>query len=281
MEIISTPINEDEMLRFLRQHDDTSLFLMGNYEEHGPYLTEAPNSGNFKCVRSDGEVVAVFCLARRGNLLVTAQSQSPEIFEALLSACLEEEIPISGLLGEWNWCSSFWSYLKEKGIIREEVHVSKEILYSTSNFKAAEQSLIRQLKQEDFALWLPLYYAYLEEQGIPCSLGEELIRGNFNSDVEQQKMWGYFLDDKLVAMADLNAKAQDLGQVGGVYTIPSMRRKGLSRAVMQQLMHDVQKLHGIRKLIIFTGNDNLAARKLYESLGVEHVGYFGMFFGNA
>lgn len=94
-------------------------------------------------------------------------------------------------------------------------------------------------------------------------------------------MWGLFLNNILVSIADLNAKALDLGQVGGVYTVPSFRQGGYSKSVMKQLLRDAKELHNIRKLIIFTGDKNFPAQKLYNSLGVSQVGYFALLFGDA
>jgi predicted GNAT family acetyltransferase len=73
----------------------------------------------------------------------------------------------------------------------------------------------------------------------------------------------------------------DLGQVGGVYTVPSFRQKGYSRSVMQQLLLDAKEIHQIRKMIIFTGDQNFPAQKLYTSLGVSKIGFFALLFGDA
>ena len=81
-------------------------------------------------------------------------------------------------------------------------------------------------------------------------------------------------------MAEFNAKAMDLGQVGGVYTTPAHRKKGFAQSVMRQLITDAGKVHQIRKLIIFTGENNQPARRLYESLGVHPIGYYALMFGN-
>jgi hypothetical protein len=47
---------------------------------------------------------------------------------------------------------------------------------------------------------------------------------------------------------------------------------------MQQLLSDAKELHKIRKLIIFTGDKNFPAQKLYNSLGVSQVGYYALLF---
>lgn len=70
----------------------------------------------------------------------------------------------------------------------------------------------------------------------------------------------FFLNNKLISIAELNAKALDLGQVGGVYTTPAFRQKGYSKSVMKQLLID-------------------ANQHLYKFLGAFQVGYFALFFG--
>jgi predicted GNAT family acetyltransferase len=80
-----------------------------------------------------------------------------------------------------------------------------------------------------------------------------------------------------VATAALNARALDIGQVGGVYTAPDLRGQGLSKAVMRVLLRDSAELHGIRKMILFTGEKNIPAQKVYEGLGFERIGQFGIF----
>ena len=88
---------------------------------------------------------------------------------------------------------------------------------------------------------------------------------DFLSKVEQKITWGLFRDGELSSLAEFNAKTIDLAQVGGVYTIPSLRGQGLAKTLMRQLVTDAKSLHRIRKLIIFTDQDNEPARSVYES----------------
>ena len=70
-----------------------------------------------------------------------------------------------------------------------------------------------------------------------------------------------------------------MGQIGGVFTLPENRRKGYSKLCMKQLIIDSRNIHQLNILILFTKEDNVAAQGLYESLGFEHIGYFGLIFG--
>ncbi len=64
-----------------------------------------------------------------------------------------------------------------------------------------------------------------------------------------------------------------------MFTPPDSRRRGLSRGVMSRLLRDSSAVHGLDRLFLFTGEANVAARALYESLGFEPFGHYGLFFG--
>ena len=275
-----SPSSENEMLDFLKKHENFSLFLLGNFENYGSSLSESPYSGNFKLIRSSDKIVGVFSLTKKGNLLIETTLQN-EIFDLVLDACRQESISLQGIVGNWKFCEPFWDYLKAKKVIQKEIFNSKEILYQLELAKSSYISPlnVRVLSQNDFEQWKPLRLDYLNESGLSNELTDEQFRQQFLLKIAKKIIWGYFLKDTLVSIADLNAKALDLGQVGGVYTDPSFRKRGYSTAVMNKLLSDAKHLHGIRKLIIFTGENNHAAQKVYLSLGATPVGHFALFFG--
>lgn len=272
--------SQQEMLNFLKEHEDYSLFLLGNFENYGATLTEAPYSGNFKLIRSQDRVVGVFCLTRKGSLLIETIFQEP-IFDMIVDACHQESMPLKGVVGNWNFCEPFWEYLKTKKIIHKEIFTSKEILYNIDLDKHdfLYQPNVRFLTEVDYVQWKPLRLDYLIEEGLPNDLTDGQLSDQFLDKAKKKIIWGLFLENTLVSIADLNAKALDLGQVGGVYTKPSFRQRGYSKSVMTQLLLDAKELHKIRKLIIFTGDKNFPAQKLYNSLGVSKIGYFALLFG--
>lgn len=265
--------NRELMVDFLKRHENYSMFLLGNFENFGAALSESPYSGNYKLIRCSNEIVSVFCLTKKGSLLIQSVICEP-IFEYVLASCLEESIPITCLVGDWDFCNPFWEFLKQKGVIQGKTFLSKEILYNLDLSKISHFSNpdARLLTADDFHQWKPLRLAYLQEQAFPNDLNDEQLLQVFLKKCTQRIIWGYFFRDQLVSIADLNAKAFDLGQLGGVYTDPKFRKKGYSKAVILKLLSDIKDIHNIRKLIIFTGENNLPAQKLYESIGVNPVG---------
>lgn len=234
-----TQFSQHEMLNFLKEHENYTLFLLGNFENYGAMLTDAPYSGNFKLIRSQSQVVGVFCFTRKGNLLIETILQE-SIFDIVLDACYEESVPLKGIVGNWNFCGPFWEYLKIKKIIQKEIFTSKEVLYSIDLHKKdfLPQPNVRLLTEADYIQWKQLRLDYLIEEGVPNDLTDKQLLDLFLNKTRKKITWGLFLNNTLVSIADLNAKALDLGQVGGVYTMPSFRQRGYSKSVMKQLLLD-------------------------------------------
>lgn len=275
-----TSKSKDELIIFLKKHEEYSLFLLSNVETYGLTLSDALYSGNFKILRDEEQIIAAFCLTKKGTVLVHSIKQDTPIYDAMIEACLEEKIVISGVLGEWEFSHALWNQLKQRTIIRQETFIEREVLYTLNITQIAylPETNVRLLHPTDFDKWVKLREAYVEELGFPGYSIEEM-RTEFLLKAAQRITWGLFLDEKLVAIADLNAHFSDLGQLGGVFTIPEFRKRGLSTRLIRHLIYDLKSFHQIRKLIIFTGEKNLAARRVYESLGINRYGYYALLFG--
>jgi len=278
----------DQVRAFLESHVDTSLFLLSTLAALGPRLGHHLNSGNFRLIAEEGPgkeptIVAVFCLTRRGNLLVQAGGRT-DLAEQIFEACETESIEVRGVVGEWPMADALWRLLRADPRF-ETTHNLKDVLYRLmlkgTAGAVAESSTLRQLDAGDFVQWERLNRAYFAELSLPLQATLEQRRSDFMMRVRSGLWWGAFDDCyELVSIAALNATYGSLGQVGGVYTRPADRRKGLSRAVMQLLIADCRERLRFEKLVLFTGEDNMAARKLYETLGFEPAGAFGLLLGD-
>jgi predicted GNAT family acetyltransferase len=268
---------------FLESHVDTSLFLLSTLAALGPRLGHHLNSGNFRVIEAGGQIVAVFCLTRRGNLLVQAGGRT-DLAEQIFEACETEPIEVRGVVGEWPLAEALWKLLCVDPRF-ETTHNLKDVLYrlmlKETPRMVAESGNLRLLDAADFVQWERLNRAYFAELSLPLQATLEQRRTDFMVRIRSGLWWGASDDSQeLVSIASLNATYGSLGQVGGVYTRPAERRKGLSRAVMRLLIEDCSKRLGFEKLVLFTGEDNTSARKLYESLGFEAAGAFGLLLGD-
>ena len=267
---------------FLHKNAETSLFLASNLTAYGPSLSDRMNSGNFKYLHAGDHVHGVFCLTRRGNLLAETGGNT-DYAPAIIDACCAEPIRISGVVGEWQLASAIWQILIKTGYIANVLHTSRERLYRLALDKttspSSQTSSVQWLKPEDFDQWESLNSAYMREEGLPIQGTREQRRADFEESARKKHWWGIWNDGTLAAISALNAVHESMGQIGGVYTTPEQRRCGFGKRVMQTLISDCVYVHKLQKLLLFTGDKNLAAQRLYESLGFRQAGEFALLFG--
>jgi RimJ/RimL family protein N-acetyltransferase len=272
---------------FLEAYVESSLFLLSNLAIFGPRLGEAWNSGNYQLVEEEGRIVAVFCLTRRGNLLVQSGGRT-DLAEAIMEACESEPVEVCGVVGEWAIAQAIWKLLLADPWF-EPGHGSKDVLYRLDLVSqeqehripehAAAGVTVRPLIAGDFEQWERLNTAYLAELNLPLPVVDAAHEAEFARRTQARWWWGAFVRGELAATVALNAAYGTVGQVGGVYTRPADRKKGIAQAAMRVLIDDAAAYHRFTKLILFTGEDNVGARRLYESLGFEAAGAFGLLLG--
>ena len=271
---------------FLEAHVETSLFLLSNLAVFGPRLTDHGNSGNYRLVEEAGRLVAIFCLTRRGNLLVQAAGRA-DLAESILESCEAETIEVCGVAGEWPTAAALWDLLRADPRF-EPTLGSRDVLYRRLLEGGPDHTLMtlpegvvtRALDGSDFQQWERLNTAYCAELNLPLPAVDDAHEAEFVRRTRAKWWWGTFIGSQLAAIVGLNAAYGVVGQVGGVYARPGDRKRGLARAAMELLIEDSWEHHHFRKLILFTGEENRSARRLYESLGFESAGAFGLLLGS-
>jgi ribosomal protein S18 acetylase RimI-like enzyme len=272
---------------FLEAHLDSSLFLLSNLAVHGPAAGEHPYSGTFRLVEEGGRPVAVFCLTRQGTLLVQAGARTG-LAEAILEACESDPIEITGVIGEWSTAEALWRLLCDDPRFVPHANTTDRLYgrpltdsdVANEHEGSPQEAAVRPLAPEDLDQWEPLNTAYLMELNIPWQISLEQRREEFESLAREHRWWGAFDGRSLISIGCLNAVYGRLGQVGGVYTSPALRRMGWSRAVMRAIISDSRSRHRFDRLVLFTAEDNRGAQRLYESMGFRFVDRFALLFGS-
>lgn len=277
---ISDWCNEDEAvaIQLLKDNYSSCMYILGNLINLGPSLTAHPNSGNFKIIKNNDKIIGVYYLARRGNILIVCDLDN-EISEVILQHCLMENIPIKGVLAEWKTANFLWEFLLEKKIIKTCSYKSKEVLYQLEPLTNLEKSSeVHLLRESDYSQWQEIQRAFNTEEGLANDLSDEELQKNFLEIVSGKEAWGYFQNNQIISTSALSARAFDIGQIGGVYTLPEFRKQGYSKATIINMLNDCSVEHALGRMILFTGEKNIASQRLYESLGFLKVGHYGMFF---
>jgi GNAT superfamily N-acetyltransferase len=93
-----------------------------------------------------------------------------------------------------------------------------------------------------------------------------------------ERGWSYVLEERgrVIFKAELSAWTPEASLVQGVYTVPQRRREGIGTAAMAALC---EVLLGEAPLCtLYVNHFNTAARRLYDTLGFDHVGDFATLF---
>jgi predicted GNAT family acetyltransferase len=87
--------------------------------------------------------------------------------------------------------------------------------------------------------------------------------------------WVLEADGRIVATTAVNAGVLEMVQVGGVYTLPGCRNRGYARSVVAGSLLELRD-RGVKKAILFTGEDMPAARASCAALGFVPIGDYGL-----
>jgi RimJ/RimL family protein N-acetyltransferase len=92
---------------------------------------------------------------------------------------------------------------------------------------------------------------------------------------ELGSQWILVDEGRPVAYSAFNARLPDVVQIGGVWTPPALRGRGYARAVVAGSLVEARREDVVRA-VLFTGEENVAARRAYEALGFRVVGDYGL-----
>jgi RimJ/RimL family protein N-acetyltransferase len=88
---------------------------------------------------------------------------------------------------------------------------------------------------------------------------------------------GAFAGGQLVGMAgfarNLREKSNHKGVIWGVYVRPTFRNQGVARGLLQTLLDRAKSQPGLEQIILTVAVDQVAAKRLYQSLGFQVFGH--------
>ena len=271
--------DEAALEAYLLPRVELSMFLIGNLRTTGFHDNGQIYQGTYSGKFEDGKIIGAVAHFWNQNLVLQAQID-------LLALCAEavegSGRPIKGLIGPSAQVQLVKNALeiKKSSIQMDET----ERLYSLDlkdlalpgNLRSGEVKA-RRIEQKDINLLTKWNTAYAVE-----ALGAEedpILRKHSEEEsersVREKRTWVLEDGGRPVACSSFNAAIKEAVQVGGVWTPPAFRRRGYARAVVAASLLDA-RAEGVRKGILFTGDENIAARKAYESLGFQCVGDYSI-----
>jgi predicted GNAT family acetyltransferase len=140
---------------------------------------------------------------------------------------------------------------------------------------------VRKADAYDTDLLFPMQKCYELEEVIitPAHFSDGQCLKSLRIALREQLVYVAEVEGVPVSKAATNARGYNVDQVGGVYTVPSERGKGLGKAVVSELLKEV--FSEKQAACLFVKKHNRAAIALYERLGFTPVtdyviSYYGL-----
>ena len=269
--------DEAELERFLVAHADSSMFLRGNARAAGLVDRGERLQGTYVAAREQGEIVAVAAHCWNGMVLV--QGRIDAVGDVARDAVARTGRSVTGFSGP---CAQVAAARAALGLAdRATALDSREDLFTLALAELRVPDALvdgrvvcrRPLADEhrELARWR---WAYEVEAigAVPTPEREARTINGFRPNDAQRVL---VANGVMVATTTFTAELPDSVLVGGVYTPPALRGRGYARAVVAGSLVEARD-HGVLRSILFTAENNVAARTAYLALGFQIVGDYGL-----
>ncbi|MHC0066815.1 GNAT family N-acetyltransferase [Nostoc sp. UIC 10890] len=264
------PGDEASLEAFLLQHSDTSMFLRSNWRAAGLLDQGARFQGTYVAAYTNESIVAVAAHFWNGMIIVQAPVYLPEVVQAVVA---QSGRAISGISGQAAQVKATKSVL---GLSNRTTQLDEsEILFSLilrdlqiPQALASAKVQCRLPHPEELELLTEWRIAYsmetLGQRDTPslkpvCRLAIEAYQTT-------AMHWVLVAGDTPVSYSAFNASLPDIVQIGGVWTPPLLRGKGYAKSVVAGSLLDARS-QGVKRAILFTGDNNQAAQAVYRGIG--------------
>jgi RimJ/RimL family protein N-acetyltransferase len=244
------------------------MFLRNNLAKFGIGVSQEPHASMYWIEETEGVVRAVFGKSTNGYMMVQAPHTSATFW--LQIAKLLAGSHVRGITGVPEQVDAA---LAAFGLARQPFLVNKdEPLYRVNMTDVVKlDAEMRLADTPDFALLSDWFTGYALDTGLTGSPEDARAEGEDRAKkaIANPDVMMLLEDGVPVAMAGINARVADLVQIGGVYTPPAARGKGLARRAVSGLL-GYQK--GVRHSILFAAD--AAAARAYEAIGYKQIGAY-------
>ncbi|MEA3334375.1 MAG: GNAT family N-acetyltransferase [Chloroflexota bacterium] len=266
--------------RFLASHLASSMFLIGNARSSGLKDDGSRFSGTYAGVFKDDTLTGVIAHYWNGNIIPQAPSHLEPLLETLLRASGRPVYGVLGPAGQVDMIVETLSIDPTLAKLHETeslYHLSLSDLVLPQGLKQPEV-VARRIEPGDEELMTRWRIAYSLENLGDSDTPElrEACRQSIQHYILSRQLWVLQVDGEPVSCSAFNASINEAVQIGGVFTPPPLRCRGYARAVVAASLLEARQ-QGVPQAILFTGNENRAARRAYEALGFRQTGWFKLF----
>ncbi|MFY0596925.1 MAG: GNAT family N-acetyltransferase [Cognatishimia sp.] len=267
---VATPEDVDAILAFLLPYAATSMFLRSNLLAHGVEEKEHRHGGTFLLWEEHGALRGVLAHSNQGLMLCQCPDASPEVWRDFAAWLVGKNVAgISGDVAQvraavqaFGWPEEFLSLNRTEPLFELDF---KDLLPRISTIRAPHET--------DFELLARWFAAYAVDAGIEPDIA--IARGNAEvrakRAINECNIRLLVEDGELISMAGINAQADQMVQIGGVYTPPERRGEGFAGQVVAAFLNELRH-EGIQQAILFAASSKAA--RAYEKIGFRQIGEY-------
>ncbi len=232
-----------------------------------------------------GEVLGVMLTSRRGVVLHCFFEKISEELEAMICDYFLNTMHPTSIMGDLENSEIIekiiFNALSKKAIHNDDYKLmslsqedKSEILnrhfYQTAcmNLNTNLKTLIPPLSDVDKLLGIELDYQREEVLINDRKIDENFFRALLEKYIRRSCLYTIKMSDKYLAKATISAVGVNCLQIGGVYTVPRHRNKGLGAALLQALIGDSRNNN--KTFVLFVKSKNMPARNMYKKLGFKN-----------
>ena len=255
---------------YCSKNPERCAYIAGWIHEGGlECRTSTPKGWLMAEVSDSDHVTGLVFISATGILIPVLRSETSH--EQIVAVARMNPGMIRVLVGEQHQVGSLWRRLERLGA-RPRL-IRKQVLYAvvTESFPGPPDERLTIATEADLEDVVRASAAMAREEANddPYSRNPNMFRARIRSRMERRRDFIARREGELAFKANVSAIAPIGGQIEGIYTTPSWRRRGLGR--MGTAAMTAWVLERAERGVLLVNDDNTPARDLYESLGYRQV----------
>jgi uncharacterized protein len=267
------PIGDDDVpsaLAFLRRDPLINVYLISRLlEERYAASTQMVE------VRYNRDIVLLASLAT--NIVLASDPGQPgDVLETAIAAIADRifsrVLPVRAIISPAKLVEMLWSRLAARLDPPAVVRLTQPVYAIRGRLDFPDLTTVRYSTARDLDPLVPACAAmHKEEVGIdPLERDAAGYRERIRELIEHKRSVVLVNQGRIVAKCEYSAVTSDAVQLMGVWTVPDLRRRGLSRTLLREVCGHLARRG--KTVTLFVNDFNSPAVSLYESLGFQRIG---------
>jgi uncharacterized protein len=266
------PNLKKSFLNFVRKYEYKSISFISRINRNGNLVIPSGKVAKIFCeiskentndilnvimITAGGIILPLFSDIKPQNLIVNEMIKNILIYNKRIFCILGISEDTAIVKKSFNY--SKYSIINYSLLLRE----NEKCLYSLEKSSLK----IKKAKKKDAFLLYPLEKSYLLEEVLvgTNAINQQAALLNLRKTCSTQFVFYAVSEKKIIAKVNTNGKGLEYYQIGGVYTKPEYRNRGISTLLMKILLNEIQTSG--KKTVLYVKNENKPALALYKKLG--------------